>query len=503
MALFRAQGRAVNQVAMTTDGFDNFLSRIGLNNDNALSKGKYTFNNITRNRILLEAAYRGSWVAGVICDAVAEDMTRAGIKISTNDGKDEDMDEFKNAQSRLQIWQTLQYGISMGRLYGGAVGVLQIKGQQLSTPLDLDTIAKDQFQGIAVYDRWQLNPILQEVIDTGPDIGLPKYYDIVPGYKPEDVGTNNSGLLRVHHSRCIRFGGIKLPFSQAITENMWDESELERLWDRLIAFDNATMSSAGLIDRANLRTVGVNGLREIIAAGGEAQAGLESMFDMMRRMQTNEGLTLLDKEDTMASTAYSFAGLSDMMLQFGQQLGGASGIPLVRFFAQAPAGMNSTGDSDWQMYYGNIKAKQEAKLRNPIEILTKIMWRSVFGKPAPKDLKFTFNPLWEMTAKDKADNGKTITETILGPYEAGLVKKSTTLKELRDSSGETGLFTNISDDDIKEAEDTDDDPPMPETDPSSDPAAEKAPGLGTTVPSFDGRFNGKGKTFLSRLRGNA
>lgn len=42
----------------TVDGFDNFISRLGLNNDNALSAGTYEFNLVTRNRILLEAAYR-------------------------------------------------------------------------------------------------------------------------------------------------------------------------------------------------------------------------------------------------------------------------------------------------------------------------------------------------------------------------------------------------------------------------------------------------------------
>ncbi len=450
----------VFSAARTADGFDNFVSRLGLNNDNALSAGTYEFNLVTRNRLILEAAYRGSWVVGAIIDSIAEDMTRAGVDVTTNEDKS-DMKDLRNAMSRLQIGQSLCSLVKWGGLYGGALGIIQIQGQSLETPLNLDTIAKDQFQGIVVYDRWMLYPDLTNIIDSGPDMGLPKYYYIVTSLNTfnaaappmKDIGNvSHQGQVKVHHSRCIRNIGIELPYFQAITEQMWGESKLERLWDRLISFDNATMSSASLIDRANLRTVGVEGLREIIAAGGAAQAGLVSMFEMMRAMQVNEGLTLIDKEDVFATTAYSFAGLSDMMLQFGQQISGACGIPLVRLFGQSPAGLSATGEADLRMYYDNINAQQNAKLRNGWELILKVMWRSVFGKESPKDMEFSFVPLWQTSAVDKAAISKSNTETIVGAFEAGLVSRPTAMKELRESSGDTGMFSNITDEEIKEAE---------------------------------------------------
>ena len=451
---------------MTADGFDNFVSRLGLNNDNALSAGTYEFNLVTRNRIKLEAAYRGSWIVGAVVDSVAEDMTRAGIEVTTNESE-EDIKDLQREISKRQVWQSLQSLIKWGRLYGGAIGVIQIRGQKLDTPLSPETITKGQFQGITVFDRWQVNPGT-EAIQSGPDMGLPVYYSIVNNPTSLDPAAQTAtGQLKVHHSRCIRYVGIELPYFQAITEMMWGESVLERLWDRLISFDNATMSSASLIDRANLRTVGIEGLREIIAAGGAAQQGLLSMFEMMRSMQVNEGLTLLDKNDSFTSTAYSFSGLSDMMLQFGQQLSGASGIPLVRLFGQSPAGLSSTGESDIRMYYDNINAQQESKLRQPFETLLKVMWHSTFGKPSPEDLEFSFTPLWQMSAMDKATIAKSNTETIIGAFEAGLTERSTAMKELRGISGDTGLFSNISDEEIDKIEN--DPPPMPEELPPKEP----------------------------------
>lgn len=446
---------------MTNDGFDNFVSRLGLNNDNALSAGTYEFNLVTRNRIKLEAAYRGSWVVGAIVDSVAEDMTRAGVNVTTNED-DSDIKDLKNAMSRLQIAQSLCSLVKWGRLYGGAIAVIQIKGQAMDTPLDLDTIGKDQFQGLVIFDRWQVNPVLQDVIDSGPEMGLPKYYDIVNNPSQlEPTARTATGQIRVHHTRCIRMIGIELPYFQAITEMMWGESNLERLWDRLISFDNATMSSANLIDRANLRTVQVEGLREILAAGGAAQQGLLAQFEMMRMLQVNEGLTLLDKNDLFSSTAYSFAGLSDMMLQFGQQLAGASGIPLVRLFGQSPAGLSATGEGDIRMYYDNINAQQNSRLRNGWEVILKVMWRSTFGKPSPKDMEFNFVPLWQMSALDKSTIAKQNTETVLGAFEGGLIDRPTAMQELRESSGDTGLFSNITDEAIAEAEKDQDDPPVP------------------------------------------
>lgn len=443
------------------DGFDNFVSRLGLNNDNVLSAGAYTFNLMTRNRIQLEAAYRGSWIVGQVIDTVAEDMTKAGIDIQTNEA-DEDIKDLQSQIVKLKIWQSLCSTVKWGRLYGGVIAVIQIKGQKLDTPLDVSTVGQGQFNGLAVFDRWQLNPDLTRVIQEGPDMGLPAYYDIVTtasGIEP--TSGNSTGQIKVHHSRCIRLIGIELPFFQAITEMMWGESILERLWDRLIAFDSATMSTANLIERANNRTVGIEGLREIIAAGGKAQQGLEAQFEMMRTFQTNEGLTLIDKNDTFASTAYSFAGLSDVMLQFGQQLAGASQIPLVRLFGQSPAGLSSTGESDLRTYYDNINSQQEAKLRGAWDLLLSVLWPSTFGKPAPKDLTFTFIPLWQMSTLDKATIAKTNTETILGAVDGGLINRATAMKELRESSGDSGLFTNITDEDIADAESESEDPPMP------------------------------------------
>lgn len=483
-----------NQAEKTADGFENFVSRLGTNprNANVLSKGYYEFSNLTKNRMQLEAAYRTSWIVGMLVDIVADDMLRAGITITSNEAA-ENIEDMQAEISNLDILGSVADVVRWGRLYGGSIGVLQIEGQDLSTPLDFERIGQGQFKGITVYDRWQIMPDLTRVIQTGPDIGLPAYYTIITSQdyiqntmapNPEKAqSTMMSGVI-VHHSRIIRQVGIPLPFFQAITEWMWGASVIERLHDRLVSFDTTTLSAANLVNRAYLRTVQVDGLRQILSSGGKAEEALLQQFEYMRMLQTNEGITLLDGKDTFATQSYSFSGLSDMLIQFGQQISGACGIPLVRLFGQSPAGLNSTGESDLRMYYDNINSQQNKKLRNPMEKILKVLYRSMYGKAMPTDMRFAFTPLWQISATERATIGKTNTESVIGAMDAGIINVATAMKELRQQSPESGVFTTITDEQIQEAEE---EPPMPDLELApTDPLTENLNEAQSPAPEIEG-----------------
>jgi hypothetical protein len=69
----------------THDAFVNFQARLGQGTDNQSSYGSYAFHPITRNRMQLDLAYRGSWICRMAVKAIAEDMTREGIGDGTTD----------------------------------------------------------------------------------------------------------------------------------------------------------------------------------------------------------------------------------------------------------------------------------------------------------------------------------------------------------------------------------------------------------------------------------
>jgi uncharacterized protein len=441
---------ATAKLLRTSDSFQNFAAKVGIGTDNQSSASTYGFNPISRNRGLLEWMYRGSWICGKVVDCPADDMTRAGIEMTGGLDPD-DINQLHNDLNEKAVWSGINSTAKWGRLYGGAIGVMLIDGQKPETPLRPDKVERGSFKGLLVLDRWMVQPNYSELITTlGPDLGKPKFYEtVVEGFAIP--------RMKIHYSRCLRIDGVELPFWQRITENLYGMSVLERLYDRLVAFDSTTQGAAQLVYKAHLRTLKVKGLRNIVAAGGKALEGLVAATDFMRRFQSNEGISLIDGEDEFETHQYAFSGLDQVLLAFGQQLSGAADIPLVRLFGQSPAGLNATGDSDIRNYYDGIKQQQELHLRRPLTSLITVAATSK-GIKLPKGWGFNFNPLWQMTDKEKAEIADRVSTAVDRVEGSGLISPKVALKELKQSSRVTGIFSNITDKDIEAASDEPPDP---------------------------------------------
>ncbi len=231
----------------TADSYDNFVARVGMQQPNQHAASTYRANYTSRNRLLIEWAYRSSWIIGAAVDSKADDMTKKGVRITSEiDPKRRGI--LESRFDELQLWDCINETLKWSRLYGGAVALILIEGQAPLTPLVLDKVGKGSFKGLAVLDRWMINPQLTRRIKAlGPNLGKPEFYDIV---------TTAQGLpaWTVHHSRLIRMDGVKLPYQQKITENEWGMSIVERIFDRLTSYDSTSVGAAQLAYKAHLRT---------------------------------------------------------------------------------------------------------------------------------------------------------------------------------------------------------------------------------------------------------
>lgn len=438
----------------TLDGISNAMARLGLNEANQASFASYNFNPISRLRIVLDWAYRGSWVARMAVDAIAEDMTREGVELGSDLDPDDKARLLAACSDEYQLWDRVCDALKWARLYGGAGIYIMIDGQKPETPLRLDTVGKGSLQNFVVLDRWMLDPSLNDLVTDprSPDIGLPKYYRVVAD-APVVARTT------IHHSRFVRFEGADIPYWQRLAENFWSLSVLEPVWDRLIAFDSTTQGIAQLVYKAHLRTLSVEGLRTLLGSkDDQALEGFYSQVGMMRSFQNNEGLTVIDAADTFEAHQYTFTGLNEVALQFAEQVCGAIQVPLVRFFGQAPAGLNSTGESDWKNYEDGIKKLFNRRLKSPlIRLLLPVIARSK-GIKLPDEFTVSMPPLLQMSHEEKARVAGQITSTIGDAVDRGLItNRGTAIKELHQQSLVTGIWSNITDQDIKDA---DEEPPM-------------------------------------------
>lgn len=435
--------------ARALDAFTNVLARLGAGTPNLLEGTEYSLQRLSRDFNQLNALYRESWIIRRIIDVIPSDMLKNWITITS--GIDPDVEKkLSISLRRTQLIDKLKRGMQWGRLYGGALGVMLVKhqGYDLSQPLRLDWIMPGDFAGLLIFDRWNgVNPSNELIEDiSDPDYGYPKYYTVT-----DPAG---GGSVKIHHSRVIRFTGNTLPFWEEIAEMQWGASVVESVFDELKKRDNVSWNIAQLTFMANIRVLKMQDLGQLLAAtDSESQAELLRTLEAQNMLLNNMGMQVMDAADGLETHQYTFGGLADCYQQFIMDISGAAEIPVTKLFGRSPSGLNATGESDLQNYYDMIAEKQEAVLR---PILNKVLPPFIISTigSLPEDFDFDFDPVAEPTDKERADLAKCGTDNVVAAYNAGLISQRTALQELKQQSERTGVWTNITDEDIERASDT-------------------------------------------------
>ena len=456
----RKKGKAAAPVkpaqrGVAKDGFSNALARLGANTPNLLNATEYTMSRMTRDFGTLNAMYRDSWIVRRIVDIIPADMLKNWITITSGLSPDL-LKKIDIELRRTQLIKKLQEGMCWGRLYGGALGIMLIRGQgspeQLAMPLRLDEMVPGDFAGLVTLDRWNGVSPSSELCDdiTDSEYGLPEAYLVTD---PID-----GSMTRIHHSRCIRFVGNNLPFWEKQAELYWGASVIEAIFDELKKRDNVSWNIAQLTFMANLRVLKMQDLGQTLGAtDAMSQAELYRTLTAQNWLASNMGIQIMDAADGLETHQYTFGGLADCYQQFIMDISGAAEIPVTKLFGRSPSGLNATGESDLQNYYDMIGEKQESLLRPILNKLLPPFMMSLFGA-VPDDLDFDFNPVSEPSDKERADLAKSGTDNVVAAVNAGLVSKRTALKELKQQADRTGVWTNITDEDIEKASDEIDDP---------------------------------------------
>lgn len=431
------------QKVATTDAYSNPAARLGFGTLDLMQATSYPLTRLTQNYQLLTSLYRDNWIAQNVVSTIPRDIVRKWYDIKSNIGPDY-LDAMAKLERKTKIREKILDGMCWGRLYGGAAGVILIKGQEdLSEPLDLDAVMPDSFMGLTILDRWSgVYPDGDIVRDPAdPDFGLPDYYTI----RDETTGTL---AARVHHSRIVRFIGRKLPWLEQVAEIYWGESELEAVYSEIVRRDNVAANITGLTFRSNVDTLQVEGLTQLIGGGNtEAIRRFYNTLAAQSVMESNFGKRVIDKDDAVTNTQYSFAGLPDVYDRIMMDVAGASRTPVTKLFGRSAAGMNATGEGDEKNYIEYIDGLRDSDFRPVIEKLLPVMALSAWGV-LPDDLDISFPPLSTPDAKEVAEIAKAKAETVVTTFQAGLLNMDSAQKELKKLEEETGLFGSISDDDI-------------------------------------------------------
>lgn len=430
----------------TMDAFSNPIARLGFGTMDLLQATSYPLTRMTQNYELLTSLYRDNWIVQNIVATIPNDIVRKWYEIKSSIAP-EWIDRMTKLERKTQIRKKILLGMYWGRLYGGAVGVILIKGQNdLSQPLDLDTIMPESFLGLQILDRWSgVYPEGEIVTDpSDPDFGLPAYYTV----RDEE---NGYMVARVHHSRVVRFVGRELPWLEQVTELYWGESEIEAIYNEIVKHDNVAANIAALTFRANINYMETDGLDQLLGtANTEMQRRFWNVMAAQSMMESNFGTRVINKGDAIHNTQYTFTGLPEVYDRMMMDVAGAARTPVTKLFGRSPAGLNATGESDMQNYYDYIDGLRENEFRQVIERLLPVMAMSAWGE-IPDDLDIDFPPMWTPDAKEIAEIAERKTNAVLSVYQNDLIDAATAQQELQALGEETGMYSKISDEAIEVA----------------------------------------------------
>lgn len=433
-----------DRITRFTDAFANPAAKTGWGEDNLINATEYPLTRLTQDWQLLTSLYRSSWIIQRVCNVIPEDAL-ADLFVEAPGLETEEIHKIEEEIRSTHLRESILEGLRWGRLYGGAAAIIMISNQEedLSQPIDVNSIMPGAFRGLYIVDRWSgIYPSLQLVEnERDPDFGLPEYYEV--------RDENGVGQYRVHHSRVLRFCGIKMPFWEQVAEQYWGTSAIESIYEELTKRDNVSSNIANLTFKANLNVMKVENLDQMFATSSTVhQRRMYQMLSAINTIENSLGIRLINSTDDIQQLQYSFSGLPEVMDSAMMDMAGATSIPVTRLFGRAPAGMNATGESDERMYRQTLEQERAIHITPVLERLIPIVCRSAIGQ-FPAGAKFKYPTLIETTPQDKAQ----IIDQQLAPlerlFQANLIPGNVVLEAFRNSQEALDITSTITDKDIE------------------------------------------------------
>ena len=425
-------------LGMTKDGLENLLANLGTETD---KRAHSTFVNNKRlsqdgAQDELNAMYRTDWVSGKIVDIIPDDMTREWRSFNHDDLTSEMREKLEAEEERLNLKAAFNEAHKWARLYGTAFIIIAVDdGKDPREELDIDSIKPGSLRHIAVVDRHRVQR--GDQVQHNP---LKENY----GY-PTEYRFNETSVV-VHHSRVIRFDGIKLPFDEFRRNGYWADSVLDRIYDAVTNFNTCTNSAASMVYEAVVDVVKIRGLMGYLESE-EGEKLLRKRFSLASALKSFNNMLLLDSEEDFQNKTNTFSGLPDLIRTFNQILSGASDIPATRLFGDSPKGLNSTGEGEQKNYYDKIRADQVNIYGPKLSKFDKIMAKNI-GIEDETILTYEFNSLFQLTEQQESEMSNRDAARDQVYLDQGVIKPSMVAKQLKDK----GTYQNITDKYIEELE---------------------------------------------------
>lgn len=200
-------------------------------------------------------------------------------------------------------------------------------------------------------------------------------------------------------------------------------------------------------------------MEDMLAAGAATDLAMRVAY--FSNMRDNNGLNVTNKADEeLTNVSAPISGVEGLVGQAQEQLASAARIPLSIYLQITPTGLNASSENEIRSFYADVHSYQEDNLRPPLATIFDVVQLSLFGAIDP-EVTFEFEPLWEMSDKDRADIIAKEATADAAYINAGVVDPEEARDRLRSDEGSLYFGVDLSapapEPEVKENDDDDDD----------------------------------------------
>ena len=384
------------------DSFKNLVANLGTTRDKQ-THGGYYLNELSDDT--LSAIYRTSWMGRKTVDIPAKDATR---KWREWEAEADQISALESEERRLLLPQKVRKALQLSRLYGGSALYFSIEGDDPALPLQLETVKAESLSFVTAMPKTILTPGDVEQDPMAEGYGLPMWYEVI----------GVSGSQVIHPSRLALFTGVEKLEVQSTTNDGWGDSILQSAYEAVRNADSTASNTSSLVYEAKVDVLQIPDLANIMA-NPRTRGLLEDRVQLSALLKSNNGMLVIDGDETYSQKSFTFGGLPEITYQALQAVSGAADIPLTRFLGQSPGGLSSTGESDLKNYYDSVNSMQTLTVSPALANLDEVLIRSTLGS-RPDDITYSWSSLWQMSDEQKSKISLEASQTIKNLAETGL-----------------------------------------------------------------------------------
>ena len=394
--------------SLMSGGLVNYQSGMGLAADKSESAFYWPTRIYSASR--LEVLRVESWAARKFIDIPVDDML-----VRWRHWDPDFAETMERAERKHQAKTKLGDAMKAGRTYGAAFLVMVTGEDELHMPLVKTRVRRGDLKALHIFNRFDTIVLEREQDFMSPNYQKPLVYRF--------VDRRNATSYDVHHTRCLRFDGIK-----PLTVNGWDVYDEDWGISVLVAAVLAIVqeqtiatSTTHLVTEASIPIVKIANARESMASGTNDpdEPTIEQIGNQINMAKSIWRLLILDQgREEFDRVGVTFTGLPDLFDRYARRLAAAADTPATRFWGQSPVGLNATGESDMKNYALMIDARRGEEVADRVMDFDEVLARDAGLRRAPGN---RWQPLIEPDREKEARTARIIATAVKTAGEAGAV----------------------------------------------------------------------------------